>query len=155
MTPAINLAKKNKIPYKIHEYSHDPSVESYGIEASEKLGVEENRVFKTLVVTLQDKTLAVGIIPVSAKLNLKEMAKACSSKKSAMAPKDDVERSTGYILGGVSPLGQKKLLQTIIDSSAKNFETIYVSAGKRGLDIELNPLDLQKLIKANFQKIKQ
>lgn len=155
MTPAINLVKKHKIPYTVHEYNHDPSVESYGLEASEKLGVEEQRVFKTLVVMLQDNSLAVGVIPVCAKLNLKEMAKACKAKKSAMATQNDVERTTGYILGGVSPIGQKKLLQTIIDKSALEFETIYVSAGKRGLDIEINPKDLEKLIKARFENIQQ
>jgi Cys-tRNA(Pro)/Cys-tRNA(Cys) deacylase len=153
MTPAINLAKKNKIKYNMHEYNHDSSVESYGQEASEKLGVEEKRVFKTLVVELQDKTLAVAVIPVSTMLNMKQMAKAMKAKKCAMANKSDVEKSTGYILGGVSPLGQKKLLKTIIDISAQEFETIFVSGGQRGLDIELSPLDLQKLTRAYFESL--
>ena len=150
MTPAINIAKKNKIIYKVHEYSHDPLHESYGLEASEKLGVEESRVFKTLVVILNDKSLAVCIIPVSSMLNMKLIAKATNSKKASMADKTVVERTTGYVLGGVSPLGQKKLLKTVIHCSAQNFETIYVSAGRRGLDIELNPNDLKKLCKASF-----
>ena len=153
MTPAINLAKKNKIKYIIHEYTHDTSVESYGSEASEKLGIKEDRVFKTLVVMLQDKTLAVAIIPVSVMLNMKQMAKALKAKKCAMADKFDVERTTGYILGGVSPLGQKKLLKTVIDISAQDYETIFISGGRRGLEIELNPLDLQKLTRASFESL--
>ena len=155
MTPAINLAIKNKISYKMHEYTHDPLVQSYGMEASEKLGVDDTRVFKTLVVMLQDKSLAVAVIPVSSMLNMKQMAKAMGAKKCAMADKFDVERTTGYILGGVSPLGQKKLLKTSIDISAHEFETIFISGGRRGLDIELKPLDLQKLIKATFADITQ
>jgi len=153
MTPAINLAKKNKIKYTVHEYDHDTSVQSYGLEASEKLGIEETRVFKTLVVMLQDKSLAVAIIPVSDMLNMKQMAKALGAKKCTMADKFDVERSTGYILGGVSPIGQKKLLKTVINISAKEFETIFISAGRRGLEIEISPLDLQKLTKANFENL--
>ena len=153
MTPAINLAKKNKIKYVVHEYTHDTSVQSYGLEAAQKLGIEEKRVFKTLVVMTQDNSLAVAIIPVSHKLNMKQMAKALGTKKCAMAKQIDVEKSTGYILGGVSPLGQKKLLKTIIDSSAEEFDTIFISAGRRGLDIELSPLDLQKLVKATFVSI--
>lgn len=153
MTPAINLAKKNKIKYTIHEYTHDTTVDSYGLEASEKLGVEETRVFKTLVVELDDKTLAVAIIPVSSMLNMKQMAKAMSAKKCAMANKSDVEKSTGYVLGGVSPLGQKKTLKTVLDISAKEFETIFISGGRRGLDIELSPFDLEKLTRASFQSL--
>jgi len=155
MTPAINLAKKNKIKYIVHEYHHDTSVQSYGLEASQKLGIEEKRVFKTLVVMLHDKSLAVAVIPVSYMLNMKQMAKAMAAKKCAMADKFDVERSTGYILGGVSPLGQKKLLKTVIDISAQEFETIFISGGRRGLDIELNPSDLQKLTRATFMDITQ
>ena len=113
MTPAIELAKKNKIKYIVHEYHHDPLVQSYGLEASEKLGIEEERVFKTLVLVLQDNSLAVAVIPVSSMLNMKQMAKAMSAKKCAMADKFDVVRSTGYILGGVSPLGQKRVLKTV------------------------------------------
>lgn len=155
MTPAINLAKKNKIKYSVHEYEHDTSVESYGLEASEKLGIQEERVFKTLVVMLQDKSLAVAVIPVSCMLNMKQMAKALDVKKCAMADKFDVERTTGYILGGVSPLGQKKLLKTIIDISAHKFETIFISGGRRGLDIELNANDLAKLTRATFATLTQ
>lgn len=153
MTPATNLAKKHKIAHQILEYAHDAASESYGLEAVEKLGVPVAQVFKTLVVSLDQKTLAVGIIPVSSMLNLKGIAKAAGAKKAAMAQPSEVERSTGYVLGGVSPLGQKKRLQTIIDASAQNHSTIYVSAGRRGLEIELRPDDLSRLIDGVFADI--
>ncbi|TWX54577.1 Cys-tRNA(Pro) deacylase [Colwellia hornerae] len=155
MTPGINVAKKNKVSHKIHEYSHDETADSYGLEAAEKLGVIEQRIFKTLVVMLDNKTLAVGIIPVSAMLSMKLIAKAFGAKKANMADKSDVERSTGYVLGGVSPLGQKKALRTIVDASANNYASIYVSAGRRGLEIELSPADLIKLTNGMVTKISQ
>ena len=153
MTPGINAAKKAKIAHTIHKYTHDPKSESYGIEAALKLNVPEEVVFKTLVVSLDTGVLAVGIIPVAAMLNMKRMAKACGAKKAAMASPSDVERSTGYVLGGVSPLGQKKRLTTIINASAREFSTIYVSAGRRGLDIELAPDDLLRLTRGKFEII--
>jgi Cys-tRNA(Pro)/Cys-tRNA(Cys) deacylase len=155
MTPGINVAKQRKITHIVHEYLHNPSSESYGLEASEKLGVAEARVFKTLVVNLDNKELAVGVIPVSSMLSMKLIAKAAGAKKAAMAAQADVERSTGYVLGGVSPLGQKKRLKTIIDSSANAFSTIYVSAGRRGLEIELSPEDLTKLVNGKLAEICQ
>ena len=155
MTPGINVAKKNKVSHKIHEYSHDETTESYGLEAAEKLGVIEQRIFKTLVVMLDDKSLVVGIIPVSAMLSMKLIAKAVGAKKANMADKSDVERSTGYVLGGVSPLGQKKALRTIVDASANHYASIYVSAGRRGLEIELSPADLIKLTNGMLTKICQ
>ncbi|MCD6446736.1 MAG: Cys-tRNA(Pro) deacylase [Candidatus Marinimicrobia bacterium] len=153
MTPAINAAKKAKITYTVHEYDHDPSSDSYGIEAAEKLGISEERMFKTLVVKYGSKELAVAVVPVSTMLNMKLFAKAIGAKKASMADAANVERSTGYVLGGVSPLGQKKRLKTIIDSSAENYPTIYVSAGRRGLDIELKPQDLEKLTNGQFAEI--
>jgi len=153
MTPAINIAKKNKISYKIHEYEHDPASESYGLEAADKLGLSEERVFKTLVVNIDNKELAVAVVPVSSMLSLKLMAKAAGAKKAEMANKADVQRSTGYVLGGVSPLGQKKKLKTFIDGSAQVFETILVSAGRRGLEIELSPVDLKILANGAFLNI--
>lgn len=155
MTPGINLAKKAKIKHRVHEYTHDANSESYGLEAAEKLGVSDARVFKTLVVSLDNTELAVGVIPVSTMLNMKLIAKAAGAKKAAMADKLDVERSTGYVLGGVSPLGQKKRLKTFVDESANGFETIYVSAGRRGLEIELSPQDLAGLVNAKFAKLSQ
>ncbi len=154
MTPGINTAKKAKIFYKVHEYSHD-SNKSYGAEAAEKLDVPEERIFKTLIVNLGGKELAVGVVPVSSMLNMKLIAKATGSKKAEMAVATDVERSTGYVLGGVSPLGQKKKLKTIIHSSAKQHSTIFVSAGRRGLEIELIPKDLEKLTNGEYSEICQ
>ena len=155
MTPGINVAKKNKISHRVHEYPHDESSESYGLEAAEKMGVPLEKVFKTLVVSLDNGELVVGVIPVSSMLSMKLIAKASGAKKAVMAEKSDVERSTGYVLGGVSPLGQKKRLKTIIDSSARNHATVYVSAGRRGLEIELSPDDLAKLTSREIAEICQ
>lgn len=145
MTPAINLLKKKRIKHTVHSYEHDVDHPSYGLEAAEKLGVEPRRVFKTLVAELADGTLAVAIIPVDLMLSMKLLAKAAGVKKAGMAERSAVEKSTGYVLGGVSPLGQKKLLKTFLDISAGEFATIYVSAGRRGLEIELSAVDLLTL----------
>lgn len=155
MTPGINVARKNEITHTVHEYAHDSSSESYGLETAEKMGVDEARIFKTLVVSLDSKELAVAIIPVSSKLSMKLIAKVAGSKKAAMAAPSEVERSTGYVLGGVSPLGQKKRLKTIIDSSSENHSTVYVSAGRRGLEIELKPGDLKNLVNGIVAEICQ
>lgn len=155
MTPAINAAKKAKITYVVHEYAHDPAEESYGLEAASKLGIPEEKVFKTLVVSFGPRDLAVGIIPVSAMLSMKLMAKALGSKKVSMADGSEVERTTGYVLGGVSPIGQKKQLKTIIDSSAFGFQTVFVSGGRRGLEIELKPEDLLSLTNGDMVDICQ
>lgn len=152
MTPAINAAKKAKITFFIHEYEHDPSAESYGLEAAEKLNLEPARVFKTLVVSA-GSDLVVVVVPVARQLNLKRLAKALGVKKAAMADVGRVERATGYVVGGVSPLGQKKCLATVIDESARTWETIFVSAGRRGLDIELSPEDLTALTRASFAPV--
>jgi len=145
MTPAIDQIKKAKIAYSVHEYTHSPSCSSYGEEAAEKLGLSIARVFKTLVIRLDDERLIIGILPVASMLNMKQIAKAAKAKKAVMAEKTLATKVTGYILGGVSPLGQKKKLPTFIDSSAANFPTIYISAGRRGLEIELRGEDLVEL----------
>jgi Cys-tRNA(Pro)/Cys-tRNA(Cys) deacylase len=155
MTPAINLARKAGIAHQVHEYLHDPANAAYGLEAAEKMGVSPQRVFKTLVVTLDSRNQAVGVVPVSTMLSMKLMAKAAGAKKAVMADRNDVERATGYVLGGVSPLGQKKRLQTIIDSSAENYQTVFVSAGRRGLEIELSPADLKRLVDGEFAELCQ
>lgn len=155
MTPGILAAKRARVNYTVHEYEHDPAAESYGNEAAEKLGVQPDRVFKTLVVSINGKDLVVGVVPVTSMLSLKRIAKAAGAKKAAMADKQDVQRSTGYVLGGVSPLGQKKRLPTFIDVSAQQFDTIFVSAGKRGLEIELAPADLARLTGAHFSPLQQ
>ena len=150
MTPAIDLLVKHKIAHQVHEYQHDPSCQAYGLEAAEKIGVAPELVFKTLVVKLDGKTLAVAIIPVAEKLSMKAIAKAAKAKKAVMAEAAEVQRSSGYVLGGVSPLGQKRLLTTVIDGSAVNLMQMYVSGGRRGLDIALAPEDLKQLLKASF-----
>jgi Cys-tRNA(Pro)/Cys-tRNA(Cys) deacylase len=149
MTPAVLQLQKSNIAFNIHQYSHDENSTSFGLEAAEKLAVEANKVFKTLIVDIE-KGLAVAIIPVSHQLSLKKLAKALNVKKGKMAQARDVEKTTGYVLGGVSPLGQKKRLPTVIDSSLLLFESVYVSGGKRGLEIELSPDSLQALCQAKM-----
>jgi Cys-tRNA(Pro)/Cys-tRNA(Cys) deacylase len=138
-TPAIVAAEKAGIVFSVHEYAPDPGAQSFGLEAAEKLDVDPARVFKTLVVDL-DGTLVVAIVPVATKLDLRVLG-----KRVMMAEPKLAERTTGYIAGGISPLGQRKPLPTVIDDSACAFETIYVSAGRRGLEIELAPADLLAL----------
>ena len=149
MTPAINATKKSKLVHKIHQYVHDPKHLAYGLEAVEKLNLPQEQVFKTLVVE-SEKGLAVAVIPVASQLNMKLMAKALNAKKVAMADPSVVERSSGYILGGVSPIAQKKPLLTMLHLTADNFPTIFVSAGRRGLEIELAAQDLMRLTKAKL-----
>ncbi|WP_022660231.1 Cys-tRNA(Pro) deacylase [Paucidesulfovibrio longus] len=152
MTPAIDKAKQARIEYLVHEYEHDPAADSYGREAADKMGVDPARVFKTLVVG-EGKTLFVAVVPVLRQLDLKCLARAVGVKKVAMAEVGLVERVTGYVVGGVSPLGQKKPLPTVIDASAETAGTIFVSAGRRGLEIELSPRDLAALTGASFADI--
>ncbi|TVP13747.1 Cys-tRNA(Pro) deacylase [Shewanella sp. KCT] len=153
MTPATKMLDKAKIPYRLHEYQHDANAGAYGLEAAEKLQLPLDWVFKTLVAELDNGTLVVAIIPVDKKLNLKQLAKAAKAKKAAMAAPEKVQRSTGYVLGGVSPIGQKKRLATFIDESAQQLAQIYVSGGRRGLDIELTPADLQDVTQARFASL--
>lgn len=153
MTPAINTLKKNKIIHTIHQYTHDPKHPSYGLEAAEKLGVDAKRIYKTLVAQIDNGILVVAIIPVEQQLNMKFTAKAAQAKKAAMADKKLVQKTTGYVLGGVSPVGQKKRLQTFLCHSAHQFDTIHVSAGKRGLEIELNPDDLLRVTGGSYANL--
>ena len=153
MTPAINLLKKKKINHEVLQYTHSPDAPSYGLEACEKLGLEPAHVFKTLVVEVDNGALMVALVPVTSTLNLKALAKAAGAKKAAMASAEDVQRSSGYILGGVSPLGQKKHLPTFIDSSALTLTAMFVSAGRRGLEVKLSPKDLGALTRATFAHI--
>ena len=148
MTPAVNYLKKQKCEYTIHKYEHDPACTNYGQEAADKLGLDPKKVFKTLLVELSPKELAVGIIPVDCTMSLKEIAKALKTKSAKMADKEEAGRTTGYLLGGISPFGQKKRLRTVLDISALDFDTIYVSGGRRGLDIEVKPEDIVKLLGA-------
>nr|CAA6800266.1 MAG: Cys-tRNA(Pro) deacylase YbaK [uncultured Thiotrichaceae bacterium] len=155
MTPAINLLKKSAIPFHIHEYKHDPQSGAYGLEAIEALQLEPVRVFKTLLVMLDGnaRCLGVAIIPAAEKLDLKAVAKAMGAKKAEMADPAQAERMTGYLVGGISPLGQKRLLPTIVDESALRFDSVFVSGGRRGLEIELEPEGLVKLCKAHVASV--
>jgi Cys-tRNA(Pro)/Cys-tRNA(Cys) deacylase len=153
MTPAIHIAQKIGIDYCIHEYKHDPGSASYGEEAANKMGIDSKRIFKTLLVSVDGKNLSVAVLPVSCQLDLKRYAKLLGAKKATMADKKDVERVTGYVLGGVSPLGQKRKLNTVIDRSATVYDTIFISAGRRGLEIELSPTDQRELAEGEFGDI--
>ncbi|MGE0482620.1 MAG: Cys-tRNA(Pro) deacylase [Gammaproteobacteria bacterium] len=145
MTPAVTAARKAGISIAIHEYEHDPKARSFGLEAAEKLGFDPARVFKTLVVETAEGKLAVGIVPVACQLDMKAMARALGTRKAAMAERAAAERATGYVMGGISPLGQKKRLAMVLDESAFAHPTVYVSGGRRGLDIEIAPGDLCQL----------
>ena len=144
VTPAINLLKKKKIKHNVHSFKHDPSVGSYGDEVVAKLGFEADRVFKTIIVALDGngKNLCGAIVPVTGLTDLKHVAKAAGAKKAAMADPKEAERATGYITGGISPVGHKKRIPLILDAQAMGHATIMVSAGKRGLELELAPQDL-------------
>lgn len=146
-TPATALLDKQKVAYTLHAYEHDPRHESYGLEAAEALGIAPERVFKTLVADV-DGRLAVGVVPVTGQLDLKALAAAVGGKKAKMADVAAAERATGYVAGGISPLGQKKRLPVALDASAEAFGTIYCSAGRRGLEVEIAPADLVRLTQA-------
>ena len=143
-TPATALLDKQKVAHELHTYEHDPRHESYGLEAAEALGISPERVFKTLVAEV-DGRLAVGVVPVTGQLDLKALAAALGGKKAKMAEVAAAERATGYVAGGISPLGQKKRLPLVLDASAEGFDTVYCSAGRRGLEVELAPADLLRL----------
>jgi Cys-tRNA(Pro)/Cys-tRNA(Cys) deacylase len=151
-TAATALLTRQGIPHTVHSYSHDPRHESYGTEASEALGIPAGRVLKTLIADV-DGALTVGVVPVSAQLDLKALATAVGGKKAAMADAAAAERATGYVVGGISPLGQRKRLRVVIDSTALEFPTVYCSGGRRGLEIELAPGDLVRAANATVAPI--
>lgn len=153
MTPAVVAAKRAGIPCQVLEYQHDPSAESFGLEAAAAMGVDPRQVFKTLVASLASGELVVAVVPVVSRLNLKALAAATGAKKATMAQPEAAERATGYVLGGISPLGQRRRLTTVIDESALTHEQIYVSAGRRGLEIALRPGDLMILTNATLAPI--
>lgn len=146
-TRATVALERAQIPFVVHSYVHDPRAESYGLEAAAALDVDPARVFKTLMATLdpgggRSGELVVGIVPVTGQLDLKALARALAASRAVMAPVNLAERATGYVAGGISPLGQRRAHRTVLDSSALAFDTVLISAGKRGLDLELTPADL-------------
>ena len=145
MTPAVNAVRKAGIGFRLHEYRHAPDAASYGREAAEALALDPARVFKTLVAAPEGKGLWVAIVPVDCRLDLKSLAAAAGAKRADMADPRAAERATGYVVGGISPLGQRRRLPTVVDATALAFSTVYVSAGRRGLEIELAPADLVAL----------
>ena len=161
-TPATAALTRAKIDFTVHTYEHDPAASSYGLEAATALGLDPERVFKTLLASVDPSTgsggptrLVVAIVPVSGQLDLKAVAAAVEGKKAAMADPRDAERVTGYVVGGISPIGQKKALPTVLDSSATRHETVFVSGGRRGMDLELSPGDLVAVTRATLAAIRR
>jgi Cys-tRNA(Pro)/Cys-tRNA(Cys) deacylase len=150
-TPATALLSKQGVTHQVHAYDHGAG-QAYGPEAAERLGLDPERVFKTLVAEV-DGALTVGVVPVSATLDLKALAGAVGGKRARMADVTAAERATGYVAGGISPLGQRKRLQTVIDASAQRWETVFCSGGRRGLEIELAPAELVRLCGAKVAAI--
>ncbi len=153
MTPALAVLKKARAEHRVHSYEHDPKAASYGLEAAQKLGLDARQVFKTLLACTEKGELLVAVVPVGGTLDLKALAQAAQVKKCEMADPAAAQRSTGYLVGGISPLGQKKRLRTFIDESARRFATIHVSAGRRGLEVELAAALLASLTQGSFAEI--
>ncbi|WP_406295728.1 Cys-tRNA(Pro) deacylase [Embleya sp. NBC_00888] len=151
-TPATVALTREGVTFTVHAYEHAPDAASYGEEAASVLGVPAERVFKTLLADV-DGALTVAVVPVAGRLDLKALAAAVGGKRAAMADPAAAERATGYVLGGISPLGQKRRHPTVLDDSALTLPTIYVSAGRRGLEIELAPTDLIRLTTATTASV--
>jgi Cys-tRNA(Pro)/Cys-tRNA(Cys) deacylase len=151
-TPATVALARAGIAFTSHPYEHDPAAASFGLEAAEALGLDPARVLKTLFVSV-DGRLVVGIVPVSAQLDLKAVAAAVGGKKAVMADPSDAERASGYVVGGISPLGQKRAHPTVVDESALRWDTVFVSGGRRGLDLGLSSADLVRLTHASTAAI--
>ena len=153
MTPAIRLLEATNTPFTLHRYAHDPKSESFGEEAAAKLGVSAELLSKTLIAQVDGDALVMPILPVAGKLDLKKLAAAFEGKKADLADPKFAEKTTGYVVGGISPLGGRKALPTLIDETADLFDTIYISAGQRGLQIEIAPAALQALTDARLLSI--
>src|SRR5436309_3491230 len=145
MTPAIRAAEAASIAFSVRRYEHDQNADSFGLEAAEKLGVPPDRLFKSLVAQIDGKQLVLVVIPAVDRLDLKKLAAIAGGKKADLADPGAAERATGYVVGGISPLGVRKNLPTLIDASAAAFPTVFVSAGQRGMQMELSPDDLLRL----------
>jgi Cys-tRNA(Pro)/Cys-tRNA(Cys) deacylase len=143
-TPAVRALQQAGVSFTEHPYDHDPDHPSFGLEAAEALGLDPASVFKTLMTSV-DGTLTVAVLPVTSSLNLKALAAACGGKKAGLAPPADAERATGYVVGGISPLGQRARHRTVVDQSAIALAVMYVSGGRRGFDLGLAPADLIRL----------
>jgi Cys-tRNA(Pro)/Cys-tRNA(Cys) deacylase len=151
-TPATVALTRAGVTFTTHPYEHDPAAPSYGLEAAEALRLDPERVLKTLFVEV-DGRLVVGIVPVSRQLDLKAVAAAAGGKRATMADPAAAERATGYVVGGISPLGQKRAHPTVLDEAALSYDTVYVSGGRRGLDLGLAPQDLVRLTNARVAPI--
>ncbi|SOD73247.1 Cys-tRNA(Pro)/Cys-tRNA(Cys) deacylase [Jatrophihabitans sp. GAS493] len=151
-TPATALLTKLKIAHTLHPYTHDPRAEAFGDEAADALGVPATQIFKTLIANV-DQRLVCGVVPVAGRLDLKQLAAAVGGKRAQMADPAAAARATGYVVGGISPIGQKGRIDVVIDASAQELATIYVSAGKRGLQVELTPADLIAVTQARVAAI--
>jgi Cys-tRNA(Pro)/Cys-tRNA(Cys) deacylase len=152
-TPAIVAAERAGIAFSVLEYKHDPGAASYGLEAAEALGLDPARVYKTLVLRVDGAGLVVAIVPVAARVNPKALAAAVGGKRAELADPAAAERATGSVVGGISPLGQRRALPTVVDRSALQHDTVYVSAGRRGLELALAPADLLRLTRATVAAI--
>jgi Cys-tRNA(Pro)/Cys-tRNA(Cys) deacylase len=145
MTPAVLALRAAGVALTTHEYAHDPRLQekgqSFGLEAAELLGLDPDRVHKTLMAKADD-SLVVAVVPVSGRLDLKALARAVGASKAAMANVREAERATGYVAGGISPFGQKRAHRTVVDETVELWDTVYVSGGRRGLDVEIAPADL-------------
>lgn len=153
MTPAIKLLEKAGITHRVVSYDHDPAASSYGLEAVDALGLDAGTVFKTLLAAVDGDETVVAVVPVANQLDLKALAKSAGGKKAAMADPESAKRLTGYVLGGISPLGQRKRLRTFIDRSAEDLDEIHVSGGRRGLEIAIAPAALAELLSATFHQL--
>ena len=153
VTPAVTMLEKAKIAHEVLSYDHDPDAESYGVEAVEALGLDAAMVFKTLLAVVDRSETVVAVVPVAHRLDLKALARAAGGKRAAMADPADAERMTGYVVGGISPLGQRRRLRTFLDSSAQDHQQIHVSGGRRGLEIKLAPDDLVRLLAGTLAPI--
>jgi Cys-tRNA(Pro)/Cys-tRNA(Cys) deacylase len=151
-TPAVTALARARIDHRVHRYAHDPAAPSFGREAAEALGLDEGRVFKTLVTSV-DGRLVVAVVPVDSEVDMKALAAAAGGKRAEMADPSLAERATGYVRGGISPVGAKRRLLTVIDERAMGWETVFVSGGRRGLELELAPGDLVRVTGAQVAPI--
>ena len=153
MTPAVKILENSGVPFMIHRYPHDPKNEAYAMEAAEALGISPHRLFKTLVILLNGCKEAVALVPASKRLDLKAVAETMGAKSATMASPEVAQRAASYVIGGISPLGHRKPMPVVVEEAALDHKTLYVSAGKRGFQVELGPKDLIRLCKATLGKI--